>query len=84
MLYVRSINNGVLLDFVFVKFELRWTDSLNVLLIGLIDEFENFERNYYSGAMGIIDSEGNYTLSVIIRSIFYNIKTKRQKVNYFF
>ena len=46
----------------------------------LIDEFENFERNYYSGAMGIIDSEGNYTLSVIIRSIFYNIKTQKLSI----
>ena len=45
---MRSINNGVLLDFVFVKFELRWTDSLNVLLIGLIDEFENFEFIFYA------------------------------------
>ena len=30
--------------------------------------------------MGIIDSEGNYTLSVIIRSIFYNIKTKQLSI----
>jgi para-aminobenzoate synthetase component 1 len=42
----------------------------------LIDEFENFERRNYSGAMGIIDENGDYTLSVIIRSIFYNEKTK--------
>lgn len=46
----------------------------------LIDEFENFERNYYSGAMGIIDYEGNYILSVIIRSIFYNIKTQKLSI----
>ena len=42
----------------------------------LIDEFENFERNYYSGTMGIIDDVGDYILPVIIRSIFYNQKTK--------
>jgi para-aminobenzoate synthetase component 1 len=42
----------------------------------LIDEFENFERGNYSGAMGIIDEKGDYTLSVIIRSIFYNSNTK--------
>ena len=43
----------------------------------LIDEFEDFERGSYSGAMGIIDADGNFTLSVIIRSIFYNQQTKQ-------
>lgn len=43
----------------------------------LIDEFEDFERTNYSGAMGIIDEKGDFTLSVIIRSIFYNSNTKR-------
>jgi para-aminobenzoate synthetase component 1 len=46
----------------------------------LIDEFEDFERNYYSGAMGIIDEKGDYTLSVIIRSIFYNQETKQLSI----
>lgn len=43
----------------------------------LIDAFEDFERKIYSGAMGLIDENENYTLSVIIRSIFYNQKNKR-------
>jgi len=38
----------------------------------LIDAFEEFERKSYSGAMGIIDDKGDFVLSVIIRSIFYN------------
>ena len=38
----------------------------------LIDEFEGFERGPYSGAMGLIDKNGDFELSVIIRSIFYN------------
>jgi len=42
----------------------------------LIDAFEDFERDSYSGSMGIIDEKGNYTLSVLIRSIFYNSETK--------
>lgn len=42
----------------------------------LIDEFENFERHYYSGAMGLINENEDFTLSVNIRSIFYNQKTK--------
>lgn len=42
----------------------------------LIDAFEDFERKTYSGAMGLIDEKGDFTLSVIIRSIFYNQETK--------
>jgi para-aminobenzoate synthetase component I len=46
----------------------------------LIDEFEDFERNYYSGTMGIIDEFDDFTFPVIIRSIFYNQKTKRLSI----
>jgi para-aminobenzoate synthetase component 1 len=46
----------------------------------LIDEFEDFDRNFYSGAMGVIDENGNFTLAVNIRSIFYNQKTKRLSI----
>lgn len=38
----------------------------------LIDVYEDFDRGYYSGAMGLIDENGDFVLSVIIRSIFYN------------
>jgi para-aminobenzoate synthetase component 1 len=38
----------------------------------LIGEHENFERSYYSGTMGIINHNGDYTLPVLIRSIFYD------------
>jgi para-aminobenzoate synthetase component 1 len=41
----------------------------------LIDETENFERKYYSGAMGFMKNE-DFDLCVIIRSIFYNLQTK--------
>lgn len=46
----------------------------------LIDATEDFKRNYYSGAMGTIDEKGDFTLSVIIRSIFYNEATKKLSV----
>lgn len=46
----------------------------------LIDEFEDFERNFYSGAMGVIDENEDFTLAVNIRSIFYNQKTKRLSI----
>jgi para-aminobenzoate synthetase component I len=46
----------------------------------LIDKFENFKRKSYSGTMGLIDDNGDFELSVIIRSIFYNQKTKRLSI----
>lgn len=42
-----------------------------------IDKTEDFSRKYYSGAMGLVEENGDFTLSVIIRSIFYNMQTKR-------
>lgn len=48
--------------------------------MNLINEVEDFERNYYSGAMGLIDQKGDFELSVIIRSIFYNQQTKRLSI----
>jgi para-aminobenzoate synthetase component I len=42
----------------------------------LIEQYEDFERNCYSGTMGMIDENENYTLAVIIRSIFYNEKSR--------
>lgn len=46
----------------------------------LIDEFEDFKRGYYSGTSGFIDEKGDFTLSVTIRSVFYNKKTKRLSI----
>jgi len=48
--------------------------------MNLINEFEDFERNYYSGAMGIIKENSDFELSVIIRSIFYNQQTKQLSI----
>jgi para-aminobenzoate synthetase component I len=53
------------------------TGAPKVSAMNLIDKFENFERNYYSGAMGLIQPNGDFELSVNIRCIFYNEKTKR-------
>lgn len=56
------------------------TGAPKIKAMQLIDEFEDFERKNYSGAMGIIDTNGDYTLSVIIRSIFYNQESKRLSI----
>jgi len=45
----------------------------------LIDEVEDFERGFYSGAMGIIKN-GDYTLAVNIRCIYYDLKTKKLSI----
>ncbi|MDX2171709.1 MAG: anthranilate synthase component I family protein [Bacteroidota bacterium] len=56
------------------------TGAPKVSAMKLISEFEDFERNYYSGAMGLIEANGDFELSVIIRSIFYNQETKRLSI----
>jgi len=56
------------------------TGAPKLRAMDLIDRSEDFERGSYSGAMGIINEKGDYTLSVIIRSIFYNQKTKKISV----
>ncbi len=56
------------------------TGAPKVSAMNLIDKTEDFERNFYSGAMGIIDEKGDFELSVNIRSIFYNQKTKRLSI----
>lgn len=43
----------------------------------LIDEFEQFKRQHYSGTLGYIDAQDNFTLSVLIRTIIYDAKNKR-------
>jgi para-aminobenzoate synthetase component I len=56
------------------------TGAPKIKAMQLISETENFDRNYYSGAMGIIDKNGDFELSVNIRCIFYNEKTKRLSI----
>lgn len=56
------------------------TGAPKISAMDLIDETEEFKRGFYSGAMGIITAEGDFQLSVNIRSIFYNTKTKRLSI----
>jgi para-aminobenzoate synthetase component 1 len=51
------------------------TGAPKTMAMKLIGESENFDRNFYSGTMGVIDN-GDFSLCVIIRSIFYNSETK--------
>jgi len=56
------------------------TGAPKIKAMRLIDETENFKRNYYSGAMGFIEPNGDFELAVTIRSIFYNERTKRLSI----
>lgn len=56
------------------------TGAPKVKAMQLIDKNENFKRNYYSGAMGFVEENGDFELSVNIRSIFYNSKSKRLSI----
>ncbi|MEX2590636.1 MAG: anthranilate synthase component I family protein [Chitinophagales bacterium] len=42
----------------------------------LIEKYEESKRGWYSGALGYFDKNGDFDLSVVIRSIVYNRNTK--------
>jgi para-aminobenzoate synthetase component I len=52
------------------------TGAPKISAMNLISSTENFDRNYYSGAMGFVQPNGDFELSVVIRSIFYNSATR--------
>ncbi|MCE3229527.1 MAG: anthranilate synthase component family protein [Bacteroidetes bacterium] len=56
------------------------TGAPKIKAMQLIDESETFNRNFYSGAMGVIEENGDFELSVNIRSVFYNQKTKQLSI----
>ena len=44
----------------------------------LIDKYESIKRNFYGGAIGYMDFEGNFNHAIIIRSFL----SKNQKLHY--
>ncbi len=48
------------------------TGAPKIRAMQLIDDFEDSNRGPYSGCVGYIDEKGDFDLSVLIRSIFYN------------
>lgn len=56
------------------------TGAPKIAAMNFIETCEDFERKVYSGAMGLIDEKGDFSLSVIIRSIFYNQETKHLSI----
>lgn len=51
------------------------TGAPKIKAMQLIEEYENFSRSLYSGAVGYIDPNGNFDFNVVIRSILYNSKS---------
>jgi len=48
------------------------TGAPKIKCMQLIDQYEDFKRGWFSGALGYIDAEGNFDLCVIIRSIVFD------------
>jgi len=48
------------------------TGAPKIRAMQLIDDFEDSSRGPYSGCIGYTDEKGDFDLSVLIRSIFYN------------
>jgi para-aminobenzoate synthetase component 1 len=42
----------------------------------IAEQYENFKRGAYSGALGFFSPNGNFDFNVIIRSILYNARTQ--------
>lgn len=53
------------------------TGAPKVRAMQLIDEFEDFKRGPFSGALGYLDPDGNFDFNVLIRSIFQNHQMNR-------
>lgn len=50
------------------------TGAPKIKAMELINEYELYNRGPYSGALGYMDEKGDFDLSVLIRSIFYDEK----------
>lgn len=53
------------------------TGAPKIKSMKLIEKYEKSKRGVFSGAIGSIDSNGNFDFNVVIRSLFYNSKTEK-------
>ena len=53
------------------------TGAPKIRTMELIDELESFKREWFSGALGWIDENGDFDFSVVIRSIIADLKVKK-------
>ncbi len=52
------------------------TGAPKIRAMELIEEYEDTRRGLYSGAVGYIDSKGDFDFNVVIRSVLYNAGNK--------
>lgn len=73
-----EINEGVsFTDILKATFPMgSMTGAPKLSAMKLIEAFETTKRGAYSGTIGYIDPQGDFDLSVIIRSILYNSRNK--------
>ncbi|MDF2158531.1 anthranilate synthase component I family protein [Algoriphagus sp. CAU 1675] len=53
------------------------TGAPKIKTMELIEELENFQRGWFSGALGWIDEKGDFDFSVVIRSVIADLSTKK-------
>ncbi len=53
------------------------TGAPKISTMNIIDQLENFKRGWYSGAFGVIEPNGDFDFSVIIRSIITDQTAKK-------
>lgn len=56
------------------------TGAPKIRAMQLINDYESFDRGFYSGSVGIIDKQNNFDFNVVIRSIVYDEKTKNASI----
>lgn len=73
-------NNISFKDIIYASFPMAsMTGAPKIRAMQISDEIELLPRNYYSGCLGIYE-KGNFDLSVLIRSVFYNHHKKELKI----
>ena len=56
------------------------TGAPKINAVNLCTNYENFNRQLYSGCVGYIDPKGNFDFNVVIRSILHNSKTNKSAI----
>jgi para-aminobenzoate synthetase component 1 len=69
-----GITNQMILEHAFPMGSM--TGAPKMMVMQLIEEYEQSKRGLYSGAVGYITPQGDFDFNVVIRSLLYNARTK--------
>jgi len=53
------------------------TGAPKIRTMEIIEELESFKRGWFSGAFGVIEENGDFDFSVVIRSIIADLDVKK-------